>query len=86
MRIIAERTTYRVADFDDRFIWLKQNTMFLWANKIAIPRSKVSSVATLNPLFVTVTLVGGETFAVPPGVGKQRARTREALEPHGAAL
>lgn len=86
MRIISERTTYRVVDHDDRFIWLKQNTMFLWANKIAIPRAKVSSVATLNPLFLTVGLVGGETFVVAPGVGKQRARTREALEPHGAAL
>jgi hypothetical protein len=86
MRILAERTTYRVVDWDDRFVWLKQNTMFLFANKIAIPRDKVSSVATLNPLFLTVTLVGGETYAVAPGVGKQRARTRDALADHGVAL
>lgn len=86
MRITAERTTYRVVDWDDRFVWLKQNTMFLFANKVAIPRTRVSSVVTNNPLFVAVHLVGGEVFVVAPGVGKQRQRTREALEPHGLTL
>lgn len=87
MRLTTDaRITYRVVDYDDRFVWLKQNTMFLFANKVAIPREKVSSVATTNPLFTVINLVGGERYEVAPGIGKQRALTRDALAPHGVDL